>query len=104
MFFQRNVSLFEGSSCFLCFILDPLLYLIEQIELLRKELIRLVPLNLACIIPSLNSFDYGRVGDVRCDYDGDDNDDDDGDYDDDVSDDNFGNQDHDHNDEETLSA
>ena len=104
MFFQRNVSLFEGSSCFLRFILDPPLYLIEQMELLRKELIRLVPLNLACIIPSLNSFDYGRVGDVRYDYDGDDNDDDDGDYDDDVSDDNFGNQDHDHNDEETLSA
>ena len=56
-----------------------------------------MPLNVACIIPTLNSCDYGGVGGVICGYDGDENDDD-VDYDYSAGDDNYGNQDHDHND------
>ena len=44
----------------------------------------LVPLNQACIILSLNGYDYGEVGGVGCDYDDGDGDDDIGDYDDDL--------------------
>ena len=62
-----------------------------------------MPLNVACIIPTLNSCDYGGVGVVICGYDGDENDDD-LDYDDDAGDDNYFNQDHDHNDEGTSSS
>ena len=58
-----------------------------------------MPLNVACIIPSLNSYDYGGVGGLICGYDGYKNDD--VDYDDDAGDDNHGNQYHDHNDKGT---
>ena len=56
----------------------------------------LVPLNQACIILSLNGYDYGEVGGVGCDYDDGDGDDDIGDYDDDADDDDH---DHDHADD-----
>ena len=59
----------------------------------------LVPLNLACIILSLNSYDYGGVGGVGCGYNNCDDDDDDvGDYDDDAVDDNYDYDHHDHDD------
>ena len=56
----------------------------------------LVPLNQACIILSLNGYDYGEVGGVGCDYDDGDGDDDIGDYDDDADADDH---DHDHADD-----
>ena len=54
-----------------------------------------MPLNLACIILSLNSYDYNGVGAVGCGYNDGDKDGDDGDYDDDTGDDDYADDDHD---------